>query len=100
MTELLREVAWYVALFAVLLSIGACGSPAYEDPPQAGASASAEDRLVAQECGRCHNGSNHPARIGSVAQFQAKGGKGRVQNGSMPPDRRLDGNVKARLLNL
>lgn len=53
--------------------------------------------LVDAECGRCHNGTTHPT-VFNASNFGNSGVQARIANDSMPPDRDLDDETKARFL--
>lgn len=52
--------------------------------------------LVKSECGRCHNGIVRSTKYDTEQAFRSA--KARVVNGSMPPDRPLGADVKAKFV--
>lgn len=87
----------FLLLLAMALACGGPESESYKAPDPAGSS---DDSLVSRECGRCHNGSRHPRLIRTVGELKASNAKRRVESGTMPPDRSLASDVKARLISL
>lgn len=88
----------YLACLVVLIGAVACGSPEpVKTPPPTQPGSGSSDALVQGECGRCH-ASQSPrfttaaelARLGSTAKHE-------IDEGHMPPDRRLQAETKKRL---
>jgi hypothetical protein len=91
-------VGAFLGLGVILLTIlTGCGA---EETPQAAPELQGEDdKLVARECGRCHNGSQPPRLLG-VEDLKKARAKGVIASGRMPPDRRLGNETKSKLLSL
>jgi uncharacterized membrane protein len=55
--------------------------------------------IVDANCGTCHNGSTHPLKLQSSADFKQAKVKARIESGSMPPPpRSLNASDKSQLL--
>lgn len=97
----------FMFIIAMVVITIACGtekhpsppSPApTSTPPQADADWGALQPLVAANCGKCHNGTNHPLKFDSGASFKASKAKLKISNGTMPPVGALAPDVKAKML--
>lgn len=95
-----------LTIAALSLPLASCGGDSEEKvykkkpaPVRPAEPSSCEELLpqVAEECGRCHNGTTHPKVFDTTEKL--KGARGRIQNGSMPPDRDLDLSVQSAFLN-
>lgn len=89
-------------LFLVILLIGSCGEPSddYEKEtrtPVDSGKFKAVKQLIADNCGKCHNGSVQKA-FDSEARWNSSNAKARITNGSMPTDKKLSDSDKNTLL--
>lgn len=75
-------------------------SPTPQPPPPGPTKASWDDIKpdVLANCVNCHNGTKHPLDLSTKANWDRSNSQRRIANDSMPPNKRLESNVKTKLL--
>ena len=86
----------------ILLSLVACGGSEYGSKPYPKQEDSEAFKkvapLIAEHCGGCHGQGKQQQGFPNESRWKGSQAKTRIENGSMPPNKRLEQNVKDSML--